>query len=68
MGRPSGEVFVEFFNNDEASCDANQQLLVTIASFHLQYSFSSEAVRAFNDRNFQMMGNRYVESPAKIAD
>ncbi|CAK9029147.1 unnamed protein product [Durusdinium trenchii] len=36
MGRPSGEVFVEFFNNDEA-------------------------VRAFNDRNFQMMGNRYVE-------
>lgn len=68
MGRPTGEVFVEFFNNDEAPFDANQQLLVTLAVFRLRYSFCSEAVRAFNDRNFQMMGNRYVESTAKIAD
>lgn len=36
MGRPSGEVFVEFISTEEA-------------------------VRAFNDRNFQMMGTRYVE-------
>eukprot|EP00435_Cladocopium_sp_Y103_P047229 s250_g13.t2 len=36
MGRPSGEVFVEFISTEEA-------------------------LRAFNDRNFQMMGTRYVE-------